>query len=206
MRDFEDGGRRPRHEERCRRYLIANGPEKMRIIEEAIWDRAMKVHWKECMSLLKNGLVGELAAMFVLDPETLAGNATLKDNAGLDAAPGLDIFHDYIPQLPYEIRQIIWKYAAPPQISTAESHLYILPQPFTMDLDELYRTYAGQWPSNRTHNKSIQTRPPGLGYQRFRTGSAKSGFQYPYPYKGEGFSGVMGELLGSRESRFLRRD
>ena len=58
MRDFEDGGRRPRHEERCRRYLIANGPEKMRIIEEAIWDHAMKVHWKECTSLLKKRVSG----------------------------------------------------------------------------------------------------------------------------------------------------
>ena len=36
LRNFEDGGGRPRHEERRRRYLKANGPEKMRIIAEAI--------------------------------------------------------------------------------------------------------------------------------------------------------------------------
>ena len=48
----------------------------------------MKVHKRECTSLLKNGLVGDLAAMFVLDPATLADNVTLKGNAGLDATPG----------------------------------------------------------------------------------------------------------------------
>lgn len=95
----------------------------MRIIEEAIWDRAMKVHWKECTSLLKNRLVGDLAAMFVLDSATQADNATLKGNSGLDATPGPDTFHDYFSQLPYEIRQIIWKYAASPQISTARIRL-----------------------------------------------------------------------------------